>query len=183
MRKRHFRLTGIRISEGRHHFCQGWCRFVLAKVVDRIDSMLREGSRRRQARIRDDDSGEAVRVFRHQTQTNQSAPVLPDEGGSLDLILSEPRGHPIDLALVAEIFSSCGLVRPAKSDEIGREHTKSRFVQDRDHMTIEITPGRLTVHTQNGFAVPRTFVEVMDSKASAVAVRYVGVVGVEGVAR
>ena len=60
--------------------------------------------------------------------------------------------------------------------DIGCEHAQTPIDENRDHVPVEVAPGRLAVHAQHDRAVARALVEVMDAQRSAVAVVHFGVV-------
>ena len=64
----------------------------------------------------------------------------------------------------------------AEPDQVGCDHAMSGGNEQRDHLAIEVAPGRLTVHAQDGCGVGRPLVEVVHTKGAAVVVGDVDVV-------
>jgi hypothetical protein len=56
-------------------------------------------------------------------------------------------------------------IRPSKTEEIGCDHSSPAFKKGRDHVTVKVEPGGLTVETQIGlFGIFGTKVNIMTAK-------------------
>ncbi len=104
---------------------------------------------RREEAVRDHDAVESVGVLGDETQADERAPVLPDERRVLQIDRVEPRGHPVDMALIGVVVELGRLVAAAEADQIGGEHPMSRGCEDRDHLPVQVRPRRLAVHAQD----------------------------------
>src|SRR5581483_5043269 len=82
--------------------------------------------------------------------------------------LVDERLHPRDVARIAVIGLRRQLVGLAEADEVRRDRTHAGRHERRDHLAIEITPGRLTVQEQRNRSIARPLVEVMHAQAGDV---------------
>ncbi len=96
--------------------------------------------------VRRDDPGEAVEVLRHETQSDEAAPVLPHEHDVTQVEDVEREGtHPFDVPRVGVIGHVRRLVGAAESHEVGRDGPKARLGEHGEHLPVEEGPARLAV--------------------------------------
>jgi hypothetical protein len=62
----------------------------------------------------------------------------------------------------------------SETDEVRHDDAVTCVEQYRDHLAIEITPGRLSVEQQHWSSVTRSFIEVMHPQMSTLGVGDVG---------
>ena len=123
---------------------------------------------RGQPGVRGDHPREAIGVLGHQSQPDEAAPVLPDEGEVAQVELVEQgRAHPLDVPGIGVVVLRVGLVGATEADEVGRDGAQPRVDEHRDHLAVEEAPRGLAVHQQHDLAVAWTFVEVVNSEAVA----------------
>src|SRR5260370_9749013 len=102
-----------------------------------------------QAGVGDYDAREAIRVRGKNAQTDQPAPILPEEGYRAEIKRLHKFGNPIDVALIRVVFTPDRFVRPAEPDQVRRDRTVSLGCQDRDQLSIQVDPGRFSVEEQD----------------------------------
>ena len=118
-----------------------------------------------QAAIGQHDGAKAIRLLGGQSQADERAPVLTEQGEVTKIQFHQPVGHPTDLGCVAVIRRSRWLVRAPETDQVRGQHPVSRGNQRRDHEAVEIAPGRFTVEQQHRRRVARPFIQVMQAQA------------------
>ena len=96
--------------------------------------------------ISQDHPGKPLGECRHQTQSNQTAPVLKKYADVIEIQLSQPIAHPSYVPSVGVILGLSGLVRAAKANQIWCNDTKPRRHQYWNHMAVHVAPYGLTVH-------------------------------------
>ena len=64
------------------------------------------------------------------------------------------------------------LVRTAASDKIDGNDPSSGCRKRRDHLSVQIGPGRVAVHQQDGLGVLRTHIDMMDADLGAARVAH-----------
>jgi len=126
---------------------------------------------------------EAVGVLGGHAQTDQSAPVLANQGRAAHVVRSKPSGEPFDLAVVAVVLALRRLVRAAEADQVRGEHAQTVRREHRDHLPVEIAPRRLPVHADHDGPAAWTGVDVVDAERAPLAVGNVGVMGFVGETR
>src|SRR5206468_5336772 len=91
-------------------------------------------------------------------EADEAAPVLADERDPAQVERFEQAAHPIDVALVGVLLATYGLVGASEPDQVRRDDAMAGARDDRDHLPVEVGPGRLAVQHQYGWwphAVPR----------------------------
>ena len=96
-------------------------------------------------------------------QPNETAPVLAEERALLQAEPLNERGHRIDVKFVRMHGAIDRLVRTAKANKIGRDCAQARCGQQRDHLAIEVAPGRLAVQQQHDLTIARAFVQIVNA--------------------
>ena len=136
---------------------------------------------RGQPGVRGDHPREAIGVLGHQSQPDEAAPVLPDEGEVAQVELVEQgRAHPLDVPGIGVVVLRVGLVGATEADEVGGDGAEARVDEQRDHLAVEVAPRRLAVHEQDGGSVGPALVEVVDAEPPAFTVVDLHVVRGEG---
>ena len=117
----------------------------------------------------------------HQSEADETAPVLADQGHPGQIERVEEEGtDPFDMAGEGVLAARRRLVRTTEPDQIGSHRPQAGCSEHRHHMTVEVTPRRLTVEQEDARSLPGSFVEVVDPKDAPVLVGNIGVVGLEG---
>ena len=113
-----------------------------------------------------------------ESEPDEPAPVLADEGDLAEVETLEHGTHPVDVALVGVVVGRGRFVGAAEADEIGCHSAATCRGKERDHLPVEIRPRRLTVQEEDGWGGLRSLVEVVDAEAVDLEI-----VRAEGVAR
>jgi len=103
--------------------------------------------------------------FHRQSQPEYAAPVLADQSQLCQVeMCQESQQHiPVKIKGVNTLISR--FIRPSKTEEIGCDHSSPAFKKGRDHVTVKVEPGGLTVETQIGlFGIFGTKVNIMTAK-------------------
>ena len=129
----------------------------------------------RQSRVGDDHTVKAFRVIHHQTQADQTTPVLTEKSDAGKIICFQPIAHPLNLTLITVIFSCRRFIGSAITHHVRSDHAHARSGQMGNDVPIQITPNRLAVHTQHDRTLYRALVQMMNPKVSAVVCLYGGV--------
>jgi hypothetical protein len=107
-----------------------------------------------QARIGDDDAGEAVAMLGGEPQPDEATPVLADECHRPEVEDVEGNGsHPLHVARIGVVFASGGLVGAAEADEVGADHTVASLGKYGDHFAIQERPRRLAMQQEHRIGV------------------------------
>ena len=83
------------------------------------------------------------------SQANEATPILTKEGEPLEVVLLEPLSHPLDLSLITIVFSGGGFITLTIAHKIRSDNSKPSPIQDWDHLSVEVTPHRLTVQAEH----------------------------------
>ena len=93
----------------------------------------------------------ALGELRNESKSDEPAPVLAYQGEIVELVCGEPLGHPVNMTLIGVVGHCGGFVAAAKAHEVGGNHAVPSGGKDGNHFAVEVTPGGLTVHAQDGF--------------------------------
>ena len=113
--------------------------------------------------------------------TAQRSPIGPPQSwttttASLEVEAPEQRGRVFDVAVVAVPAAVGGLVGAPEAGVVGADHPVPRRDQRRQHLAVEVGPGRLAVEADD--RAPLALVDVVQAQPV-----HLGVVGLEVVAR
>ena len=111
------------------------------------------------------DPREALRGVAHDPQADDAAPVLAEERHVAQRQRIEDRMVPADVPSIGVDLRIDRLVRATEADVVPRDHPQSRRSEDRDHLAVEIGPGRLSVHEHDQGAVGGPLLDVVDPQA------------------
>ncbi len=104
-----------------------------------------------------DHPGEPVRMFRHQAQADQAAPVLPDDGQAAQVkMIKRERPDPLHVTREAVIADVGWLVRPAEPGQVRGDRMQPGVREHGHHLAVQERPARLAVQQQHRLAVGRT---------------------------
>ena len=130
----------------------------------------------REAGVGGHDAREPVGVLGHQSQPEQPAPVLAEQGHLVQVeVVQDQLTHPLDVAGEGVVRQCERLVRPPEPDHVGRHAPDAGVDEDRDHVAVEEGPRRLTVQEQRNRPVGGTGVDVRHPQRAVVAVMHLGV--------
>ena len=126
--------------------------------------------RRRQEAVRDDDAREAVLVLGGDAQADERAPVLADERRVAQVERpAATRVIQVTCRGTCSRAGSAGLSDRPKPTRSGASARKPGAREDRDHLPVQVAPRRLAVQHQDGRAVPRALVDVVDAQHAVAA--------------
>jgi hypothetical protein len=83
------------------------------------------------------------------------------------------------VALISIVAAICGLVRAAKSDEVGSDCTIAMLDENRNHVAVKIAPRWLAVQQQDGRGIGGALIEVVHAQPANVHVVWLEVVAGE----
>src|SRR5271154_7440155 len=151
---------GLRRGEGRivggnHLWRQSADRCALNQVADgKVGSFLRVGppgeealryASGEQTGVEDREIGYRIVVFGCPPQSNGSTPVLHDDGGPLQVEVTEHGRDDGDVAVVAVPPPISGLVGPSEAGVVHGDDASSRRYQRGDHLAVQVGPGGFAV--------------------------------------
>ena len=132
------------------------------------------------AGVPDRHPGVPVGVEREHPQSDEPAPVLPEERDVTQVeVIEQQLAHPLDVAGVGVVALLGRLVAAPESHQVGGDHPVSGGNQRGDHVAVQVAPRWLAVHQQDRRGVGRPLVEVVHPQRAAFAVGDVGVVRFE----
>ena len=132
-------------------------------------------------RVGDHQAGKPLREGGDQTQADQPAPILAEQGDILEIERQQPVRHPGDVALVGVVGPRGRLVGFAETDQVRHHHPVPGPGQHRNELAVKIGPARLAVHQQDRRGLGRPFVQVMDPQLAAVGIEHLSVMRREGI--
>ena len=106
----------------------------------------------RQTSVGHDYASKALGIFRHQAQPDQAAPVLAEKCDALEIETSQKSMERREVKRVRMIAPLGRLVRLAKPDQVWRDHPVARVDKRRNHVAIQVTPGRSPCINSTGSA-------------------------------
>ena len=121
-------------------------------------------------------------MLRHETQADEAAPVLADEGQPGQPELVEQCGtHPLHVTGVGVVGATVGLVGATEAHQVGSDDPEAGARERFDHLPVQVAPRRLAVHEKDLLGSRRrALVDVVHPEGSAsVPARDVDVMGGE----
>ena len=115
-----------------------------------------------------------------EAQADEAAPVLADQGDVAEVEpVEQELAHPLDVAGERVVAAFGGLVGAAEADQVRGHDLQPGAGQDRDHLAVEVRPGRLAVHEQHHRGGGVSLAQVVHPEGAAVAIGDLRVVGLE----
>src|SRR5690348_2367418 len=118
-----------------------------------------------EAGVRADKAGESIGILGGDAQADETTPVLSIEGCAAEIEGTDERCNRVDVELIRVIVFVHRLVRTPEAEKIGGDDAIAGGGDRRNHFAIEVAPGWLAVHHQDGPGVSRSFIEVMHAAA------------------
>ena len=123
-------------------------------------------------------AGKSTGMFGEDPKADQPAPTLAKGRDVLGIQGPDESSNGVHVELIRVAVAAGQLVRSAESDQIGSDTAMTRAGEHGNHLAVEVTPGGLAMHEQDGVGVARSLVQVV--KAIAV---HLDVMGLEGKVR
>ncbi len=122
------------------------------------------GFRRMEHSVRGHDAPGQRRTSRQRPEADGSTPILHEQSGVAQSDGVDELGHPLDVGGNRVGRPSSRLVRATETDEVGRHRPQAEIHQVRDHLPVEVGPGRLSVQHKHGVA-RRAFVDIVHAQS------------------